>query len=129
MPILKFHLYQGRSPNEIDQLLDAVHDVVVQTFDVPAADRYQIVNEHSPLHMRALDTGLGFSRTDKFVLLEVVSRPRGKAAKVAFYENVCTALQQKCSIAASDVMVSFTENSDEDWSFGHGRAQFLTGEL
>ena len=21
------------------------------------------------------------------------------------------------------------ENGDEDWSFGHGRAQFLTGEL
>jgi hypothetical protein len=26
-------------------------------------------------------------------------------------------------------MVSFVENTDEDWSFGHGRAQFLTGEL
>jgi hypothetical protein len=22
-----------------------------------------------------------------------------------------------------------TQNTDEDWSFGHGRAQFLTGEL
>jgi 4-oxalocrotonate tautomerase len=26
-------------------------------------------------------------------------------------------------------MVSVTENTDEDWSFGYGRAQFLTGEL
>jgi hypothetical protein len=26
-------------------------------------------------------------------------------------------------------MVSCMVNSDEDWSFGHGRAQFLTGEL
>jgi len=26
-------------------------------------------------------------------------------------------------------MVTLVENSDEDWSFGHGRAQFLTGEL
>jgi hypothetical protein len=29
----------------------------------------------------------------------------------------------------ADLIVSITENSDEDWSFGHGRAQFLTGEL
>jgi hypothetical protein len=29
----------------------------------------------------------------------------------------------------ADLIVSITENDDEDWSFGHGRAQFLTGEL
>lgn len=81
MPILKFHLYDGRSPKEADHLHDVVHDVMVRTFDVPAADRYQIVSVHAPLHMRALDSGLGIPRTDKFVLLEVISRPRGKAAK------------------------------------------------
>jgi hypothetical protein len=26
-------------------------------------------------------------------------------------------------------VVSFVENGDEDWSFGLGRAQFLTGDL
>jgi len=25
--------------------------------------------------------------------------------------------------------VSITDNNDDDWSFGYGRAQFLTGEL
>lgn len=28
-----------------------------------------------------------------------------------------------------DVVVSLIVNSDEDWSFGLGKAQFLTGEL
>jgi hypothetical protein len=27
------------------------------------------------------------------------------------------------------VVVSFVTNADEDWSFGAGRAQFLTGDL
>jgi hypothetical protein len=129
MPLLKFHLYRGRSSDELDRLLDVAHDVMVQTFEVPIEDRYQIVNEHTPSHMRALDTGLGFPRTEKFVLLEVVSRPRGTPAKVAFYENLCSALQEKCGVPVSDVMISFTENADDDWSFGLGRAQFLTGEL
>jgi 4-oxalocrotonate tautomerase len=29
----------------------------------------------------------------------------------------------------AELIVSITENNDEDWSFGYGRAQFLTGEL
>jgi hypothetical protein len=29
----------------------------------------------------------------------------------------------------ADLVVSLTENDDEERSFGHGRAQFLTGEL
>lgn len=129
MPLLKFHLYKGRSTDELNRLLDVAHDAMVKTFEVPAKDRYQVVNEHHPSHMRALDTGLGIPRTEKFVLLEVVSRPRGTSAKVAFYKNLCSALQEKCGVPASDVMISFTENSDDDWSFGLGRAQFLTGEL
>jgi hypothetical protein len=31
--------------------------------------------------------------------------------------------------AVVEAFVSITDNDDEDWSFGYGRAQFLTGEL
>ncbi|CAN7580255.1 tautomerase family protein [Pararhizobium sp. LjRoot235] len=129
MPLLKFHLYKGRSPEELGLLLDAAHEAMVLSFEVPTGDRYQVVSEHEPSHMQALDTGLGIPRTANFVLLEVVTRPRGREAKVAFYQNLCSALESKCGVISSDVMVSFTENGDEDWSFGQGRAQFLTGEL
>lgn len=29
----------------------------------------------------------------------------------------------------SDVMISFVENADEDWTFGNGCAQFVLGDL
>lgn len=64
MPLLKFHLYKGRSTDELNRLLDVAHDAMVKTFEVPAKDRYQVVNEHHPSHMRALDTGLGIPRTE-----------------------------------------------------------------
>ena len=38
-------------------------------------------------------------------------------------------LERSCGIAPSDLVVSIIENTDEDWSFGLGRAQFLTGDL
>ncbi|MGG6898650.1 tautomerase family protein [Rhizobium sp. BR 315] len=129
MPLLKFHLYKGRSADEVSLLLDAAHKAMVHSFNVPKADRYQIVSEYQYPYLQALDTGLGIPRTEKFVLVEVVSRPRGRQAKVDFYHNLCVALDKTCGIQASDVMISFVENSDEDWSFGCGRAQFLTGEL
>jgi hypothetical protein len=38
-------------------------------------------------------------------------------------------LKDACNLESSDIIVSFVENGDADWSFGFGRAQFLTGEL
>ncbi|WP_339499041.1 tautomerase family protein [Pseudomonas silesiensis] len=38
-------------------------------------------------------------------------------------------LQAECDLSPDDLIVSLVENTDADWSFGRGRAQFLTGEL
>lgn len=129
MPLLHFHLLKGRSKEEIQNLLDAAHDAMVQTFEVPVRDRYQIVSEHEPSHFIMEDTGLKIPRTEKQVLLQVFSRPRGEEALVAFYDRLTDTLKTRCAIEPSDVMVSVIENTDAHWSFGHGRAQFLTGDL
>ena len=129
MPLLIFHVVEGRSPNEIAALLDATHRAVLDTFHVPLRDRYQIVHEYKPSHVRFEDTGLGIARSDKFVLLQVMTRPHPTEQKTAFYKNLCDELQRSCNISPADVMVSIVSNTDDDWSFGLGRAQFLTGEL
>ena len=129
MPLLRFDLIEGRSPDELKTLLDAAHRAMLAAFKVPERDRYQIVTEHKPGHMIVEDTGLGFARTDKVVLLQVVSRPRGREKKELFYRLLVEELEKSCGIAPSDVMISVVENDDEDWSFGMGRAQFLTGDL
>jgi phenylpyruvate tautomerase PptA (4-oxalocrotonate tautomerase family) len=129
MPLVKIHVLKGRSPKEVGVLLDTIHDVVVASFGVPPRDRYQILQEHEASHIRALDTGLDMTRTEKFLLLEITSRARSRDAKVTFYSSLTSALQARCGVPPSDVMVSLSINSDEDWSFGMGDAQFLTGQL
>jgi hypothetical protein len=32
-------------------------------------------------------------------------------------------------IPGEDIFIGYVENSPEDWSFAHGRAQYMTGEL
>lgn len=129
MPLLYFNVLEGRTDAELKTMLDAAHRAMLAAFKVPERDRYQIVNEYRPSRMIVEDTGLGIPRTDKVVVVQVVSRPRGKEAKQKFYKLLTEELQKSCGIDPSDVMVSIIENSDEDWSFGLGRAQFLEGDL
>jgi phenylpyruvate tautomerase PptA (4-oxalocrotonate tautomerase family) len=129
MPLIHIDLIEGRSDPELKTLLHAAHRAVIAAFGVPIRDRYQIVQQHPREHMIVEDTGLGLKRSDKVVVVQVTTRPRKKKQKEAFYRLLCEELEQACGIAPSDVVVTMVENSDEDWSFGHGRAQFLTGEL
>ena len=129
MPLLRFDLVAGRTDGELKSLLDAGHRAIVEAFGVPERDRYQIVHEHRTSRMIIEDTGLGIPRTDKVVFLQVTSRKRKKKQKEDFYRLICKELENECGISPFDVVVSFVENGDEDWSFGLGRAQFLTGDL
>ena len=129
MPLLYIDLIEGRTPSEVKALLDAIHDAVVEAFGVPQRDRYQVVHTHPPHEIVAWDTGLGFERSPRQVVVHVVSRQRTRAMKEKFYEMLASNLADRCDVDPTDLIVSITENGDEDWSFGHGRAQFLTGEL
>jgi phenylpyruvate tautomerase PptA (4-oxalocrotonate tautomerase family) len=129
MPLLYVDLIEGRTPSEVRTLLDAIHDAVLDAFGVPERDRYQVVHTHPAHEIVAEDTGLGIDRSSRLVVVHVVSRRRTRAMKEKFYELLVANLADRCGVDPADLIVSITENGDEDWSFGHGRAQFLTGEL
>lgn len=129
MPLIRFDLFEGRSSIELQALLDAAHEAIVESFGVPVRDRYQIVTEHKPGRMVLQDTGLGFERSDRMVLVQVFTSPRNFEMKEKFYQLLVHKLGEQCSISADDIMVTCNENTKADWSFGFGRAQFMTGEL
>ena len=129
MPLIYVDLIEGRTPAEVQALLDTIHEAVLKAFTVPQRDRYQVVNTHPAHEIVALDTGLGITRSSRLVLMHVVSRRRTCPQKQRFYELLASKLAEQCGLDPADLVVSITENDDEDWSFGYGRAQFLTGEL
>ncbi len=129
MPLIRIDIRKGNSPEDIKKLCDAVHDAVLTAFKVPVRDRYQIVYEHAGHTLIVEDTGLGIPRSNKLVVVSVTSRPRNEEAKLTFYRVLCEKLDKHCGISAADIVVNISTNTDADWSFGYGRAQFLTGEL
>ena len=129
MPLVRVDALEGRSKEQIRNVLDAVHRAIVSAFKVPIRDRYQIYQEHPANQMIVEDTGLGIQRTNDVLVVTVQSRPRTVEQKQTFYRILCSELKACCNIESSDIIVSLLINADVDWSFGYGRAQFFTGEL
>ena len=129
MPLVRIDVVEGRSDEELRELADVVQEVMLDVFAAPERDRYQIIHEHRPGRIIAEDTGLGFERTDDVVVIQVTQQGRGEEQKKALYAELANRLQKRVGLAPSDLIVSVTENTRDDWSFGLGRAQFLEGDL
>jgi phenylpyruvate tautomerase PptA (4-oxalocrotonate tautomerase family) len=129
MPLVRVDLFKNRSNQEIKELLDIIHENIVKSFGVPENDRYQIVTTHEPHEMILKDTGLGFTRSDNVIVVQLTSNKRTEQKKVAFYKNLFHDLNTKLNVREEDLLISIVENTSADWSFKAGEAQFLTGEL
>ncbi|WP_390574800.1 tautomerase family protein, partial [Staphylococcus pseudintermedius] len=92
-------------------------------------DRYQIVTQHEAYEMQILDTGLGVERTTDVLVFTLITRPRTQEQKTIFYRKLVEMLHLKLGIRKEDVLITLVENTDENWSFFNGEAQFLNGEL
>ena len=129
MPLVRIDLATGRTPEAVRAVADAIHTAIVDVYGIPARDRFQIVTEHPAQQIIAEDAGLGFDRTDGVVMIQVFTqRGRDQAAKQELYRAIHDGLAG-VGVASEDVFIGYVENGPEDWSFGFGRAQYVTGEL
>lgn len=129
MPLVRIDVVEGRSEEELRELADVVQEVMLDVFAAPDRDRYQVIHEHRPGRIIAEDTGLGFERTDDVVIIQVTQQGRDEDQKKALYAELAGRLRERTGLAPSDLIVSVTENTKADWSFGTGRAQFLEEDL
>ena len=129
MPLIHIDLIEGRSPEQVRTLLDSAHQAMLDAFQVPDRDRYQVVSQHPAHEIVVQDTGLGLERSDQVVVVRVTSAKRTPEMKQKFYELLADYLQRDCGLDPQDLLVAVVENDKPDWSFGLGRAQFVTGEL
>jgi phenylpyruvate tautomerase PptA (4-oxalocrotonate tautomerase family) len=129
MPLVRIDLQEGRGPAAVRAIADAVHDAIVREYGIPVRDRFQIVTERPSGSIIAEDAGLGFDRTDGVVVIQVFTqRGRSAAAKQRLFAEIARRLGE-VGVAGEDVFIGYVENGPEDWSFGFGRSQYLTGEL
>ena len=129
MPLVRIDVQAGRTPQEVRRLADVVQTVMLDVFAAPARDRYQVITEHPVGHIIAEDTGLGLERTAGVTVIQILHQGRTGEQKQAAYEQLAKRLDAENLVRPEDLIVSVSANRREDWSFGLGRAQFMTGEL
>ena len=75
------------------------------------------------------DSGLGYTRTKGLVIVQILQQGRDTATKRKAFLALAKALDTQCGLNGEDLVISCAGNGREDWSFGHGEAQFLAGLL
>ncbi|HTZ76657.1 MAG TPA: tautomerase family protein [Stellaceae bacterium] len=125
MPLARISLRQGSSAAHRQAIADGVHRALTETFNVPADDRFQIIDEY-PADRLVFDQGyLGIHRSDAFVAIELtVSNTRTLAQKQALYRRIVELLADHPGLDPQDVFINLVEVVKENWSFGNGIAQY-----
>lgn len=129
MPLVRIDVNAGRTPNELQQLSRGIHDAILAEYGIPERDYFHIVTEHPAGQIVAQDAGLGFERTAEVVMIQIFTQGgRSQEAKQSLFAAVAARLGE-LGIAGENVFIGYVENTAGDWSFGFGRAQYVTGEL
>ncbi|MFC9333549.1 tautomerase family protein [Arthrobacter sp. NPDC057009] len=129
MPLVRIDVHSGRSHDELNLLSRGIHDAILAEYGIPERDYFHIVTEHGAGQIVAQDAGLGFERTRDVVMIQIFTQGgRSQGAKQSLFAAVAEKLGA-LGVAGEDVFIGYVENTAGDWSFGFGRAQYVTGEL
>jgi len=129
MPLVRIDVLPGRTDEGLRAIAAAIHEAIVDVYGIPARDRFQVINELPTGRIIAQDAGLGFDRGDGVVMIQIFTqRGRSDEAKQQLYATIAERLSG-VGVAGEDVFIGYVENGPQDWSFGFGRAQYVTGEL
>ena len=127
MPLVRIALRAGKSESYRRAVADAVHRAMVETINVPAKDRFQIVTEHDDASLVYDPSYLGISRSDGVILVQItLSAGRTVDVRKALFARIVQLLWESPGVRPEDVFVSLVEVAKENWSFGNGVAQYAT---
>jgi phenylpyruvate tautomerase PptA (4-oxalocrotonate tautomerase family) len=120
MPLVRISVPQGITPDARRAIADGVHEALVATANVPAADRFQVVEQVSAGDLHWSPDYLGIIRSPGVVFVQVfLNVGRTVEVKRALYARVADNLAA-AGVRREDVLVSLVEVPRENWSFGNG---------
>ncbi len=125
MPLVRISLMQAKPETYRAAIGDAVHRAMVETINVPAQDRFQIVTEHPRADLIYDPSYLGIRRSDDLVMVQItLNTGRTTEMKKALYARMAELLAASPGLRPEDLLVSLVEVPKENWSFGNGVAQY-----
>lgn len=125
MPLIRISLRGGKSAEYRKVIVDGVYLAMRETFDVPDDDHFMLISEHDPEDFVYGATYLGIARSDDLVIIQLtINNTRTVNQKLALYRRICERLTDKPGLRPEDIFINLVEVVPENWSFGHGLAQY-----
>jgi hypothetical protein len=129
MPLIRIDLTSDRDRTQRRAIADAIHRAIVDVLAIPVRDRFQIITAHDPADIIAEDDGLGFERSPAVVIVHVFTQAgRTVETKQRLFDAIAREVGL-VGVDGADLFCAVSENGAQDWSFGFGAAQYVTGEL
>ena len=129
MPLVRISLVKGKPEAYRRRVGDAVHRALVDTIQVPALDRFQLITEHEPENFVYDREFLGIERSPDLVIIQItLSAGRTLEQKRALYRRIASNLEATVGLRREDAWINLVEVTKENWSFGNGEASYAPTE-
>ena len=126
MPLARISLKRGKPPAYRKAILENLYLALRETFNVPEGDRFMTVSEHDDDGFVYDPDYLGIARSDDLVIIQItVSNTRPVEQKKQLYRRIVERLTESPGLRPEDVFINLVEVKPENWSFGHGVAQYV----
>ena len=126
MPLARVSMRRGKPAIYRKAILDGLYQALRETFDVPEGDRFMVLTEHDQDDFVYDANYLGIRRSDDLVYIQVtVSNTRPREQKQKLYRRIAEKLTENPGLRPEDIFINLLEVLPENWSFGHGEAQYV----
>ena len=124
MPIAHISLRAGKAEAYRQAIFDGIYRAMREALNVPEDDQFMTISEHDPANFR-YGNAYGVARSADTVYIQiVVFNTRTPEQKKALFRRIAELLGEDPGIRPEDVFVNVLEAAKENWSVGHGLAQF-----
>lgn len=125
MPLVRIDLAKGKSAGHRKAIGEIIYTAMIETINVPADDKFQVITEHAPEDLNFPKSYLGIEYSKDIVFIQItLNGGRTVEMKKAFYKRIADDLHAQLNIRREDVFINLVEVAKENWSFGNGIAQY-----
>jgi len=129
MPLARISLRRGKPADYRRRIGQAVQRALVDTFDVPPDDRFQIFTEYDGDSLVYDRRYLGVERSDDLAIIELtLSFGRTLDQKRALFRDIAQNLAEAVGLRPEDALIVLVETARVNWSFGNGLASYAPPE-
>ena len=124
MPLLHISLRAGKPEAYRQAIFDGLYRAMRDALSVPEDDQFMTITEHDAANFRT-GNGYGVARSADVVYIQItVFNTRTAEQKKTLFRRIAELLGENPGIRPEDVFVVILDAAKENWSVGHGLAQF-----